>query len=166
MTRTLARAGVAACICLLAAPASSWAGTATLAVSAVIVSKNNCKFAAGTWPIAIVRNNGTGIDPSLTVTATGTATATFTCKGSSALATFTVAANDGTHAAGAGLPRMQHVTAATEFLRYSLTISPASGSASNGTPVTVTMTASVLSADYQDALPGTYWDTVAVTVSP
>lgn len=166
MTRALARAGLGAFIWLLAAHGPSWADTGTLAVATVIVSKNNCKFAAGTAPVATVVNNGTAIDPSLTVTATGSATATFTCNGSSASATFTVTANDGAHASGPGLRQMRHATVATEFLPYTLAFSPASATVSKGTPVTVTMTASVLSADYQGALAGTYSDTVTVTVSP
>jgi spore coat protein U-like protein len=166
MTRALARAGLAACILLLGAAGPASASTGTLAVSAVIVSKNNCKFVAGTAPVATVMNNGTAIDPSMTVTATGNAAATFSCNGSSALATFTVDGNDGAHALGPGLRRMRHATVATEFLPYTLAISPSSATVAKGTPVTVSMTASVLSTDYQNALAGTYSDTVTVTVSP
>jgi len=166
MTRVLARASLVACAWLLGAAGLSWADTSTLAVSAVVVSKNNCKFATGTSPVAMVTNNGTGIDPSLTAIATGNSTATFTCNGASSAATFTVTTNDGAHASGPGLRRMQHATLATNFLPYALAVSPSSATVSKGTPVTVTMTASVLSIDYQDAVAGTYSDTVTVTVSP
>lgn len=166
MTMSLARASLLFVACLLAGTDPALADGSSLSVSAVIVSKNNCKFASGTAPAAVVTNNGTAIDPSLATTATGTATAKFTCNGASSSATFTVTANDGAHASGPGLRRMQHATVATEFLPYSLAFSPASATVAKGTPVTVTITASVLQAGFQDALAGAYSDTVAVTVSP
>lgn len=167
MNKVLAHAGLTACVWLLSAAGPAWAAdNASLAVSAVIVSKSNCKFANGTAPVATVMNNGVAIDPTLSITATGPATATFTCNGSATTATFTVSANDGGNASGPGLRRMRHASIATEFLPYSLTISPALGTVNKGTPMTVTMTASVLAADYQPAAAGNYSDTVTVTVSP
>jgi spore coat protein U-like protein len=167
MTSARARASlIVACAWLLASAGHCWAAGSSLAVSATIVSKSNCKFSIGTAPAVTVKNNGTAIDPSLTVNATGTATATFTCNGSANVATYTVTAGDGTYPAGPGLRRMRHATVTTEFLPYSLTISPSSGSVNKGSPATVTMTATVLSANYQAALAGSYSDTVAVTVSP
>lgn len=158
-----ALAVVAAC----AATTALAADTGSVPVSAVLVSRNNCKFSTATKTLTIsVKNDATGIDPTLTSVASGSATATFTCNGNSNSATFVVGANDGAHSVTPGVRRMQHSTLLTSFLPYSLSFSPASATVPKGTSVNVVITATVLASDYSVAAAGTYSDTVGVTVSP
>jgi spore coat protein U-like protein len=143
------------------------ADNASLAVSATIVAKGSCKFATGTVFSAVLRNNGTNIDPSSTTTASGTTSGSFDCKGGgNQPIVFVVSATDGLHASSPGLRRMQHATVTTEYLPYALAISPSSASVEKNTPVTVTITATAVAGDFQSVVAGSYSDTVTVSVSP
>jgi len=164
MGRWRAKAAAAAGLLWAAACTGAFAAEiGAVSVSAVVVSKNNCKFSAKSWSINVT-NDGTAIDPSLATTATGSFQATFSCNGASATVSYVLSANDGLQPSG-GMRRMRHATLA-EYLPYSLSISPASGSAPKASNVNVTVTASVVQADFQNAAAGTYSDTVVMTVAP
>ncbi|MCD6078810.1 MAG: hypothetical protein K0R89_2754 [Ramlibacter sp.] len=134
---------------------------ATLAVTATVVSKNVCKFATNNLAVPF----GT-IDPSLTTNKTVTVTTTIKCAGSSPVATFAITVNDGLWSTGANARRMRHGTIATEFMPYGLTVSPLSGNVTKNVNQTVTITGTVLPADYQNRSSGGYSDTVVLTLTP
>ena len=135
--------------------------TATLGVTATVVSKNVCKFATNNLDVPF----GT-IDPSLATNKTVTVTTTFKCAGSSPTATFAITVNDGLFSTGTNARRMRHATIATEFMPYDLTVSPLSGSVTKNVNQTVTVTGTVLPADYQNRSAGGYSDTVVLTLTP
>jgi len=142
-------------------PNIAQAGSASLAVSAVVPSKSNCKFNAG----ATVLPFGT-IDPSSVSNATATMTRTFQCNGAAPLAIFSISAGDGLHASGPGARRMQHTTIPTEFMAYALTLSPASATVPKGTDQTLTVTGTIQPFEFQNVRAGAYQDTVVITLAP
>lgn len=145
----------------LAVPPAGAADAKPLAVSAVVLSKNICKFETGT---AAALDFGS-LDPlgaSNVVRSTGFGAR---CLGSSNSGTFVITQNGGLHAT-AGQNRMRHASVATEFIRYSLAISPSSGTALKNQVFAVTVTGTVLGPSYQDARAGAYSDTVVITISP
>ena len=170
MNAWLHRAGTASrprrllsAVCLAVACASSFAaGNGGLVVSATVVSNNNCKFSSGTSPAL----NFPAIDPSSTSAAVATTATSFKCGGGSATVSYAVSAGDGLWSSAPGARRMRHGTVATEFLPYSVSMSPSSGLAAKNTVVTVTVTGTVAPAAFQGVLAGTYSDTVALTVTP
>jgi len=135
------------------------AGSGTLVVGATVLSKNNCKFsiAAATLSFAI--------DPSSTSAATASADFVFSCNGSSPVATWSVTGDDGLHSTGVGARRMQHATTTSEYLAYSLNL-PASGSVPKNTDHTLTVTGTIAPAAFQNAIAGSYSDTVTLTLTP
>jgi spore coat protein U-like protein len=146
---------------LIAAAGAVRADSVSMAVSAVVPSKNNCKFSTGTLslPFGVLNQLGTG---PLSVSAT----IDFVCNGASPSATYSVTASDGANSTGPAARRMANQTTAGSFLPYSLSLAPTGGTVAKGTPVTLTATGTLQAADYQNALVGTYQDTVVLTVSP
>lgn len=138
------------------------ANATSVSVLAVILSKSNCKFSSTTGSVLAF---GT-IDPSSTVNATATALPTFTCNGSAPTATFFISSDDGLHSVSSGNPRMQHAVTATEFLPYSVTLTPASASVPKGSTQTLTLTGAVTPSSFNSAIAGTYTDTLVLTITP
>jgi spore coat protein U-like protein len=147
---------------LATAPAHAAADTATLTVSAAVLSKSTCKFSG---PGGFTLDFGT-INPSSLGTITATATRVFSCGGSSPNATFALTADSGLYSPGAGVRRMRHQTNVTEFISYSLSLSPATGTVPKNTAQTLTVTGTMLPADFQNGIAGSYSDTVLVTLTP
>ena len=137
------------------------AGTGSLAVSAVVPSKNVCKFSAGSMAL----NFGT-VNPASTVDSTATVTTGFSCNGSAPLATFFISAGDGLYSTGPGSRRMRHATIATEFMAYSLVLSPSSATVPKGSVQTLTVTGTIQPFQFQNVPAGTYQDTVVITLTP
>lgn len=135
--------------------------TNTLTVGATVISKNICKFKSG----AAILNFG-ALDPGNTTDIMRTATMQFVCNGSAPLATFAVATDDGLYETGPGANRMRNSTVTTEYLPYSLALSPASGTISKGVEQTLTVTGTVTSSNYRDAYVGSYADTVIISLTP
>lgn len=135
--------------------------THTVAVGAVVITKNKCQFSNG-GPTAL--SFGT-IDPSSTANATATATIGFRCTGSSPIAIYNVTSDDGQYETGAGAPRMRHATSPTEHLKYTIDL-PRSGSVPRNTNQVLTVTGTVLAADFQNALAGAYADSVVLSIAP
>jgi spore coat protein U-like protein len=144
-----------------AAPLPSHADTASMSVSATVLSRSNCRFTTA----ALVLDFGT-LDPVSTADITKTATSSFKCSGSAAVATFSLALGDGQHATGAGMRRMRHTLAASEYLPYSASISPQSGSVGKNVLQAFTVTGTVQAMHFQNARAGDYLDTVVITVLP
>jgi spore coat protein U-like protein len=151
---------VTALVCITGPLHAQGAGSFT--VSAVVLSKSNCKFVGG--------NSGTldfsSLDPSATSDAVATVSFTIRCGGSAPNATFALSAGDGLWASSPGSQRMRHLTTTTEFLAYSLSFSPASATIPKNTDQAIVVTGRITPAGMQSALAGSYSDTVAITVSP
>jgi len=145
--------------CGPAAQADTSSGTLT--VTATVLSKNQCKFSTKSLALDFQT-----IDPSAAAAKTATATATFVCNGNAATAAYVVSADDGKYRSAPGARRMRGVAATTEFLPYSLSWSPGSGTVPKGAFVSVTFTGSVAPADFQQARSDSYSDTVILTVAP
>ena len=137
------------------------AGNLSMTVSAVVLSKSNCKFNPGATILSF-----SSIDPSSVSNATATMTRTFTCNGSAPLATFSISAGDGLYSTGPGARRMQHTTIPTEFMAYALSLSPASATVSKGTVQTLTVTGTIQPFEFQNVAAGAYQDTVVITLAP
>jgi len=138
------------------------ADTGTMAVSAVVLSKSNCKF-SGT---GVVTLNFGAIDPSSTSSAVATASRVFSCKGSAPNATFLITAGDGLHSGAPGVRRMQHATTPTEYLQYSLALTPTSATVPKNVDQTLTITGTIAPSAFGAAMAGSYSDTVAITLTP
>ena len=152
----------AACLLALAlaAGAPQQAGAQTLTISAVVLSKNNCTF-RGTTPAL----DFLAINPASSSPATANVTWTLRCNGSSAVATWALSAGDGLHSTGPGARRLRHTVSLTEYMAYTLTV-PASGSATKNVDTSFTISGSIAPAAFQNALPGSYSDTVVITLTP
>lgn len=136
------------------------AGNGTLTVAATVISKNNCKFRSG----AATLNFG-ALDPGNTNDVTRTASMRFRCQGSAPMATFAFSTDDGLNESAPGATRMKHATE-NEFLPYSLSLSPLSGTVPKGEEKTLTITGTVTSANYRSAYAGNYRDTVVISIAP
>ena len=137
------------------------ADSGSLGVAAVVPTKNNCKFGPG----ALVLDFGT-IDPASTSNATATASKTCVCNGASPVATFAISANDGLHSTGVGARRMRHTTVLTEFMAYSITLSPTSATVPKGADQTLTVNGVIQPFQFQNVAAGTYRDTVVISLDP
>lgn len=153
-----ARLALAALVFAAALPVQA-AGGGTLVVSATVLSKNVCKFSVTAATLSFT------IDPSSTGAATASADFVFSCKGSSPVATWSISADDGAHPAGAGARRMQHASDTNEHIAYSLNL-PAGGSVPKNVDYTFTVTGTIAPAAFQDAIAGSYSDTVTLTLTP
>lgn len=137
------------------------ADNAALAISAVLLSNNQCKFNTN----SALLNFG-NLDPGNPVDATATASLVYVCRGSDPVAVFFFSDDDGLHETGPNANRMQHSTLPAQYLPYSFSLNPVSGMAPKNVVQTLTVTGTVRGADYQTALGGTYSDTVTIAVLP
>jgi spore coat protein U-like protein len=131
------------------------ADTNTLTVQASVVG--TCKFSSGTSTLDFG-----ALDPSSTSDGAATTTVNFWCTNK---AGYTVAANNGAHF-GSSSKRMQGPTAA-DLIPYALSYNPITGTGSGKTtPIVLSLTGSILNADYVNAAVGSYSDTVALSITP
>jgi spore coat protein U-like protein len=141
---------------------SLWAAsTNSVAVTATVLSKNQCKFSTATAAL-----NFGNLDPANPVDKTVSTSVNFRCMGSSPTATFFINDDDGLYESDANTNRMRHTSVGTEYIPYSFTLDPTSGTIPKNTPQTLTISGTVNGTDYQDAATGTYADTVVITVEP
>jgi spore coat protein U-like protein len=138
-----------------------YAVPSTVNVSAVILSKSNCKF--NTKSAALDFGS---LDPVAAPDVTRQATLTFTCNGSASQATYLITDDDGQHETGPNGSRMQHGTVPSAYLPYSFSLNPSSGTVPKGVAQTLTITGTVLGKDYRMAIAGTYADVVTLTINP
>jgi spore coat protein U-like protein len=160
-TANLLRALLATALLAAACPLHAQ-GSGSFTVSVVVLSKSNCKFQGSTSATM----NFASIDPSSSSDAVATANFTIKCGGSAANATFAMTAGDGLWALTPGAQRMRHLTTTTEFLPYSLSFSPESATIPKNTEQAIVVTGRITPASMQNALAGSFSDTVAITVSP
>jgi len=140
---------------------ASHADRGTLAVSATVLSRSLCII---TGQRAMTLAFG-AIDPSSTTSKTASVTTTIACIGNQP-ATFSITTDSGQHELGTGNFRMQNGAVATEFLPYSLSISPASATVPQFTNRLITITGTIAPAQFQNVRFGSYADTVAITLNP
>lgn len=157
MKRLITKLGLAAAVILIAGQAYA-AGTNTVAVSASVLG--TCKFNAGAGALAFG-----AMDPALATDATAVPTnPTFWCTKNAAIGPLTD--DDGVNEIVANGNRMIGATYA-EFIPYSMTYTPSAAvGAGKTTPIILTLTGTVLNADYVNASVDTYSDTVTITVNP
>ena len=141
--------------------AAGAAAQSSVSVSAVILSKSNCKFDSN----AVITLAFGEIDPSSNTNATATATRGFKCGGSAANATFLITADDGLHASGAGQRRMKHATL-NEYMSYSIALSPETATVPRNSAQTLTITGTITPAQFADVPAGGYSDTVLISLLP
>lgn len=137
------------------------ADNGSVSVSAVIASKSNCRFNSGAMTLPFGN-----VNPASVVDATATATTTFVCNGSATNATFSISAGNGLYSTGPGARRMRHATVPTEFMGYSLSLSPTSATVPKGEVQTLTVTGTIQPSQFQNVLAGSYQDTVVITLTP
>lgn len=121
-----------------------------------------CRFVDAGPTTLTISNNGTDIDPSVNQAATGSVPVNFRCTRGT---TSTVTADLGGSADGT----TRRLANGTEFLPYALSLvgdaQPGGGHGANNDRI-LTVNASIAVADFQDALAGTYSDTVTLTINP
>jgi hypothetical protein len=152
---------IATALLLLAAGVPAWADTSQLAVSAVVLTRSTCNFQTGTATL----NFGT-IDPSSSTTATASTTMRFWCIGFTGTTTYSVQAGNGLYSPGAGLRRVRHTTSTSDFMAYTLNITPASGTIGFFATQTITLSGTIVPTEFQNARVGAYSDTVVISVDP
>ena len=149
---------------LLATIASSIsfaAASINFTASAVVLSKNQCRFLSNNFTLDFGN-----LDPTSGATVNASATVNFRCQGSDPVASYSISDDDGLHETGPNANRMQHAINAAEYIPYSLTMSPLSGSAPKNVPQTLTVDGTINGPDYATALIGAYADTVVISILP
>jgi hypothetical protein len=139
------------------------ADTSIVVVNATVLSNNNCRFSGATSSAALNFGN---LDPANPVDRTVNTTVNFRCNGGSRNATFFISDDDGLYETGLNANRMRHATLVTEFIPYTFTLNPITGTVPRNTLQTLTITGTVNGTDYQNAIPGLYSDTVVLTIVP
>jgi len=137
------------------------AGNNILSVTATVISKNSCNFNTGTSSLIF----GT-LDPGNPSDKTVNTSATFRCTGSGNPASFAITHDSGLYETGPGAPRMRNTTVTTEYLPYTLTLNPSSGSVPKNTNQTLTISGTVQGTVFQNAYAGNYADTVVISIAP
>jgi spore coat protein U-like protein len=136
------------------------AGPGPVTVNGTILSKSICKFntASAALPFGI-------LDPANPVNVNASTTIDFRCMGAAGTAVFLITHNGGMNPLGPD-NQMEHVGIPGQFLRYTLTLTPDTGSVPKNVWQTLTIDGTVLGADYQVVPPGDYQDTVVITITP
>lgn len=137
--------------------------TATVAVAATVLSNSNCRFSPPNATAALAFGS---LDPLNPADVTVTTSMVIRCGGSAPNATYLITDDDGIHESGPGAQRMQHASVLTEFLPYSFSYAPANATIARNTDTSITVTGTVTGASYQNALAGSYADTVTLTINP
>ncbi len=129
--------------------------TNTMAVSAAVTG--TCLFNSGTSTL----NFGT-LDQTLSTDATATATTTFWCTKGTA---YTITNDSGLYGTAPTSLDMQNSTDST-LMPYSIAYTSTGTGSGKTTPLTLTVTGTVLNADYVAASAGSYADSVVITITP
>lgn len=144
---------------LVALAAMAFAGVAGAETIGVGVSANvlgKCKF--DTSADAVFGD----LDPMAPAAQTATGSVTFWCTNGTS---YTLTSNNGANASG--VQKRLKGPGATDFINYTLALASGSGTGSGkSTAITVNANASLAGAAYQDAVAGSYSDTVTVTIAP
>lgn len=136
-------------------------GTNNFIASAQVLSNNNCRLRGANNALSFGN-----LDPANPIDVTTNITVIFRCGGRDRIATFLITDDDGLYESGPNNNRMRHTSQLSEFLAYSLTLSPVTGSVPRRRRQTLTITGTVSGLDYQSAYMGDYSDTVLITINP
>ena len=137
------------------------AAAQSMAVSAFVVSKSNCKIDTPNLALAFG-----AINPAVATTATATATGSVSCTGGKdPTVAVALTLGMGNHSSG-GTRRMQHGTVATEYLSYGASVSPANTVIPKNGGFNFTVSGTILPSAFQDVMAGSYSDTVLISVAP
>jgi spore coat protein U-like protein len=157
-------AAIAAALAVLAwflwVGATAFGDTGTLAVTATVLSKSNCKFDSKTSTL-----NFGALDPAVAADVNATASVDYVCRGSAPIAAFLFTDDNGQSPSGPGARRMRHATA-PELLPYGLAFSPASGTIPKNVHRTLTISGTVRWTDFRGSMAGAYTDSVVVSILP
>jgi len=148
---------------LVATVTTCLAGSTNLAVSATILSVNQCKFKN---PSSRVLAFG-DLDPLNAQDVTLQTTLQFVCNGKDPSVTYFVGDDDGQHESAPDANRMQHLTLPATYLPYTFTVSPTTDTEEiKGTIITLTLTGTVRGEAYRTAFAGDYSDQIILTIQP
>jgi len=131
-------------------------GTASLTVSATILSKSKCRFNTKNPTLDFGP-----LDPSNAVARTASVTVSIVCNGSTAIASYLMSDD-----AGLDSYKMTHETDPAQKIPYTLSFTPSSGSAPKGVAQDVSIDGTIQGGDYQTAPTGIYTDSVTLTLLP
>lgn len=108
------------------------------------------------------------LNPGSPVDVNVSTTLAFKCVGGppGTMWTYTITDDDGLNETGIDANRMINAAAPTQFLPYTLTYSPTTGTVPRNTNQTLTINGTVKGIDYQYAYVGSYSDTVVLTILP
>jgi hypothetical protein len=137
------------------------ANTSAIAISVAVLTKNACSFNTGSQTATL---GFPAIDPSSSSNVTASVNLSIRCTGSGNPVVYSIASNDGLHKLGPGQPQMAD-TGAAHLLAYTLN-TPLSGSVPKNTDSNVTITGTITRAQFANAVPASYTDSVVLTVSP
>lgn len=147
---------------ILPATSSAAVKTAPVAIGATVLSTNKCLLSA---PSAVL-SFGT-LDPAVAVLVTVSTTMTFNCKGKDNPVFYTITHDNGLNSIAPGATRMINSAAVpVQYLPYTFTLLPSSGSVPKNVNTLLTIQGTIAAADYVNAVPGAYVDTVVITVNP
>ncbi len=135
------------------------AATHEILVNAVLLSKSICRFTTNSSTISL------SIDTAATSNATATGAVTIRCVGSAATASYAVSNNNGLYGGSPSTLRMRNATLPAEYLNYAMSYPP-SGTTPKNVTTTFSVTVSVSPGDFQNMVPGSYSDTVVLTIVP
>ena len=133
-----------------------------VSVTATVISRGNCTFRSRTAALDFG-----SLDPASPIDKSVSTTIIYRCQAQgNRPITFAITDDDGLYETGPDAIRMRHTTQPTEYLPYSITLNPTSGTVPKTVEFPLTVTGTVRGVDYQDARIGNYSDTVVVSIEP
>ena len=133
-----------------------------VSVTATVISRGNCTFRSRTAALDFG-----SLDPASPIDKSVSTTIIYRCQAQgNRPITFAMTDDDGLYETGPNAPRMRHTTQPTEYMPYSITLNPTSGTVPKTQEFPLTVTGTVRGLDYQDARTGSYSDTVVVSIDP
>jgi len=139
---------------------AAFGDTGTLAVTATVLSKSQCKFDTSTSTLTFG-----ALDPAVPADVNATTSVNYVCRGSAPIAAFLFTDDDGQNPSGPGFRRMRHA-AGPEFLPYGLAFSPASGTVPKNVHRTLTISGTIRWTDFRGLMAGAYTDSVVLSILP
>jgi spore coat protein U-like protein len=143
-----------------------YTANSAVAVNATVVSRNAwCSFSSGTLSL----NFGI-LNPANSTPVSVSTSVNFNCYRFFQPTVFSITDDGGLYETGPNIRRMRNTTHPSEYLPYGLTLNPTTGTLNFWEGIfgsnTLTITGTVLAADYQNAFVGDYNDTVTITIAP
>ena len=135
----------------------AFAADTTVTVTANVVG--TCRFNSATSTLAFG-----ALDPGSGGDVNASTSTTFWCTKNAA---YSITDDDGLYETGPNANRMRHETTLTEYIPYTFSYTPTSGTGSGvGSPTTLDISGTVTFANYQNVEAGNYEDTVVISITP